>query len=106
MLHPEMRIDGGEADLVPVRWFEVADAGTMAVAQQQDRRWLVLDAGGVPAHTLAVSRNVTLLEARREHVWGLEADADGVQSVVRFRLGSGGQRSAPIGQPGERSTPR
>lgn len=36
---------------------------------------------------VAVPDNVRIVVANATHIWGIETDADGVQSVVRYRVG-------------------
>jgi hypothetical protein len=54
--------------------------------------WAVLDEMGVPLDTVVVPKNVQLVQADRNHVWGLESDADDLKSIVRFLI------SPPIGK--------
>lgn len=49
---PEMRIDGYEADLVPINWVGVASDGTVAVLQSQDRVVRFFDPSGTPIGAL------------------------------------------------------
>ena len=51
-----------------------------------DPAWLVLDPAGEPIGTIHVSPASSISAADRTAVWTAEADADGVQSVVRYRV--------------------
>jgi hypothetical protein len=52
-----------------------------------ERPWLVLGATGTVVGRVAVPDNVRVVVANATHLWGIETDADGVQSVVRYRVG-------------------
>jgi hypothetical protein len=53
----------------------------------QGRPWLVLDPKGEPIGSLMLSaEQAGIAVADRQNVWTLEADADGVQSIVRYRI--------------------
>ncbi len=58
-------------------------------ARPEGRRWRVLSPTGEPEADVMLSANVTLWAADRTHVWGVERDELDVESVVRYRLGSG-----------------
>lgn len=47
-------------------------------------RWQILDLRGVPIATAVVPLSVRALVVDRGHIWGIDTDADGLQSVVRF----------------------
>lgn len=60
---------------------EHAEGGTV--------RWLVLDAAGNPLAEAAAPSGLTILEARRDTVWGVEHDEMDVPYVVRYRVRAG-----------------
>jgi len=45
-LEPDLRVDGYDADLVPIQWMGVAPNGTMALIQRQDHNVRFFDASG------------------------------------------------------------
>ncbi|HEY4320897.1 MAG TPA: hypothetical protein VGM77_06895 [Gemmatimonadales bacterium] len=49
--------------------------------------WRVLDAKGEPVGTLIVPGSVELVAATRHLAWGIDTDADGLQSIVQWRIG-------------------
>ena len=50
--------------------------------------WLVLGSEGEPGMRVTLPRNTRLMVANDQYMWGLEVDELGVESVVRYRLGS------------------
>ena len=50
------------------------------------RRWQVLDPQGRPAFTVTAPSAVRLQLVSQTTAWGTEADADGLQHVVRYRV--------------------
>ena len=49
-------------------------------------RWRIVDSRGRVLGVTSVPGNVTLKDVRLDAAWGTETDADGLQSVVRFRV--------------------
>ena len=46
---------------------------------------------------MLVSSNVRIVVANATHIWGIETDADGIQRVVRYRVGFEGlSRTGPV----------
>ncbi len=52
-------------------------------------QWLVLDAAGSPLAEVGAPAGLTILEARRDMVWGVEPDELDVPYVVRYRVRGG-----------------
>ena len=73
---PLLRILPGRDDTI---WLELNQLSG-------DRVWTALDARGNPFGRIALPRNTRLMVASRETIWAIEADADGLESVVRFRV--------------------
>lgn len=48
--------------------------------------WLILDATGEPVGRVSVPANFRLMTAELGTLWGLEADEDGLESIVRYRV--------------------
>jgi hypothetical protein len=49
-------------------------------------RWRIVDSRGRVVGLATVPGNVTLMDVGLDAAWGTETDADGLQSVVRFRI--------------------
>lgn len=64
-------------------WLRREDAGGGTV------KWLVLDAAGSPLAEVGAPAGLTILEARRDLVWGVEHDELDVPYVVRYRVRGG-----------------
>ncbi|NUQ12819.1 MAG: hypothetical protein HUU26_10925 [Gemmatimonadaceae bacterium] len=52
----------------------------------EGRSYLVLDRRGEPVGSLVVPRTTRVRQASATHVWVTETDADGLSSVVRYRI--------------------
>lgn len=50
-------------------------------------RWLVLDQQGTPVGTILLPDEITLKVADRGMLWGLTTDEDGLQGIVRYKVG-------------------
>jgi hypothetical protein len=48
--------------------------------------WLVVDANGNPIGHVELPTSVRVLVAERGTIWGVERGADGLESVVRYRI--------------------
>lgn len=48
--------------------------------------WLILDQAGEPVGRVVVPGNFRLMVADLGTIWGLEADEDGLESIVRYRV--------------------
>jgi hypothetical protein len=55
--------------------------------QHGERPWLVLGADGALIGRAMLKEGVRVVAANSTHLFGIETDADGVQSVVRYRVG-------------------
>ena len=51
-----------------------------------DRIWNVLDRRGNPMAEVKVPRNVQVMVASREAIWGIETDEGGLQHIVRYEV--------------------
>ena len=51
-----------------------------------ERSWTVLDARGNPIASVRLPANVMVLAADLTTVWGIETDADDLNSIVRYKL--------------------
>jgi hypothetical protein len=51
-----------------------------------DVTWRVLDAKGASVGSLKLPGNFRLSVAERSQFWGVEADGDGVESIIRYRV--------------------
>ena len=74
----------------PVHGIVAGSDGRTWIALRQNagtRQWLVLGPTGSVVGRVAVPDNVRIVVAGATHIWGIETDADGVQSVVRYRVG-------------------
>lgn len=56
-------------------------------AQGSERTWLVLSPVGAVVGRVRVPENVRVVVADATHFWGIVTDRDGIQSVVRYRIG-------------------
>lgn len=73
---PLLRILGGRD---ATTWLELFTASG-------DRTWHVLDAQGNVVGSLMVPRNLQVMAASRDALWGTETDDDGLQHIVRYRV--------------------
>lgn len=79
----------------PVRGIVLGADGRLLVGLRGGPRgnpWLILNSEGDVVGHITVPQDVTLRVADADHVWGLERDELGVESVVRFSLPGGPQR--------------
>lgn len=76
-------------------WFTPAETITLGIdlttwigmrATAEGRGYLVLDRRGEPVGSLVVPRTTRVRQASTTHVWVTETDADGLSSVVRYRI--------------------
>ena len=73
----------------PVKGVFIARNGAVWVeirSSTASHSWLIVAPDGNSVRTLSVPRNVMLLTSDDQRVWGTEADQDGIESVVRYRL--------------------
>lgn len=54
---------------------------------ERDHSWLVLDPKGNLVGTITLPPDITLQVADLNTIWGLETDADGLQGIVRYKVG-------------------
>lgn len=52
-----------------------------------DRNWIALDGRGTVTGVVAVPRGVHIAIASRDQIWAIETDNDGLQHIVRYRVG-------------------
>ncbi len=73
----------------PVHGLLLGRDGTIWIEQwaaDASHHWLVLDPKGNPTGELTVPHNITIHAAERGQFWGIDTDADGLQSVVRYQV--------------------
>jgi hypothetical protein len=56
-------------------------------AADANHHWRILDPEGSPIGALTLPHNIRVSIAERNRFWGISTDADGLQSVVRYRIG-------------------
>jgi hypothetical protein len=74
----------------PFRQMLVGDDGTVWIRERNragQAIWLLLDQTGTPAGRVTLPLRARLMVASRGQLWGLQEDHDGVESIVRWRVG-------------------
>lgn len=78
-----------EAEHPPLRGLLLGSDGSAWLEEhslEPGHHWLILDAAGVSVGRVSVPANFRLMTAEMGTMWGLEADEDGLESIVRYRV--------------------
>ena len=78
------------ANYPPIRRIVSGRDGTVWLEERIEgagHQWRILDSNGSIAGTVSLPEDVSLEVADMRNIWGYETDADGLQGIVRYRVG-------------------